>query len=172
MTFRRVFFERFSAHIDRVVYFSDKSQLNPSLIGSIQLKLLGLDDYILHDFLYLPQLKRNMTSLIPVKQQGHSIHMFDGIIEIHRASDHVIVMTGDEEDKLLKLKGTSTFTPNSSHLDQHSDTLSSILLWHAHFGHICYDNIKIMKQQGIQGLPIIPRRFSPCNSCILGKHCK
>jgi hypothetical protein len=29
-----------------------------------------------------------------------------------------------------------------------------------------------MKQQGIQGLPTIPRNISPCNACILGKHCK
>ena len=29
-----------------------------------------------------------------------------------------------------------------------------------------------MKQQGIQGLPTIPTRLSPCNACILGKHCK
>jgi transposase InsO family protein len=46
------------------------------------------------------------------------------------------------------------------------------LLWHARFGHINYDNIWIMKQQGIQGLPTIPKNLSPCNACILGKHCK
>jgi hypothetical protein len=29
-----------------------------------------------------------------------------------------------------------------------------------------------MKQQGIQGLPTIPRKLSPCNACILGKNCE
>ena len=29
-----------------------------------------------------------------------------------------------------------------------------------------------MKQQGIKGLPTIPRKFTPCNACILGKHHK
>ena len=29
-----------------------------------------------------------------------------------------------------------------------------------------------MKQQGILGLPTIPRKVSPCDACILGKHCK
>ena len=75
-------------------------------------------------------------SLIHIRHQGHSIHMFDGIIEIRKAYDQVIVMTYVEEDKLLKLKGTSSFPSNSSLLAQHSDTLSSSLLWHAHFGHI------------------------------------
>ena len=81
-------------------------------------------------------------------------------------------MTGVEEDKLLKLKGTSSFQSNSALLAQHSDTLSSSLLWHARFGNINYESIRIMKQQGIQGLPTIPRKLSPCNACILGKHCK
>ena len=100
MTLRRDFFETFSNHIDGIVYFADKSQLKPSGIGSIQLRLPGLVDYILHDVLYIPQLKRNQMSLIHIRQQGHSIHMFDGIIEIRKASDQVIVITGVEEEKL------------------------------------------------------------------------
>ena len=105
-------------------------------------------------------------SLIQVRKQGHSIHVFDGIVEIRRTSDDVVVMTGVEEDKLLKLKGTSSFSSNSALLAQHSDTLSSSLLWHACFGHINYDSIRIMKQRGIQGLPTIPRKLTPCNACI------
>jgi hypothetical protein len=112
MTFRRDFFETFSNHIDGIIYFSNKSQLKPSGIGSIRLRLPGLADYILHDVLYIPELKRNPMSLIHIRQQGHSIHMFDGIIEIRKASDQVMVMIGVEEDKLLKLKGTSTFQSN------------------------------------------------------------
>jgi hypothetical protein len=94
MTFRRDFFETFSNHIDGIVYFADKSQLKPSGIGSIRLRLPGLVDYILHHVLYIPQLKRNLMSLIHIRQQGHSIHMFDGIIEIRKASDQVIFMVG------------------------------------------------------------------------------
>jgi hypothetical protein len=112
MTFRRDFFETFSNHIDGIVYFADKSQLKPSGIGSIRLRLPGLVNYILHDVLYIPQLNRNIMSLIHIRQQGHSIHMFDGIIEIRKASDQVIVMIGVEV------------------------------------------------------------QLSPCNACILGKHCK
>ena len=39
MTFRKYFFETFSAKNDGVVYFVDKSQLKPSRIGSVRLKL-------------------------------------------------------------------------------------------------------------------------------------
>ena len=57
MTFRRDFFETFNDQVDGVVYFADKSQLKPSGIGSIRLKLPGLADYILSNVLYLSQLR-------------------------------------------------------------------------------------------------------------------
>ena len=82
MTFRRDCFETFSDHIDGILYFVDKSQLKSRGIGSIRLMLPVFADYILHDVLYIPQLKRNLMSLIQVRQQGNSIHVFDGIVEI------------------------------------------------------------------------------------------
>ena len=29
-----------------------------------------------------------------------------------------------------------------------------------------------MKKKGIKGLPIVPIKITPCDACILGKHCK
>ena len=83
-----------------------------------------------------------------IRQQGHSIHIFDGIIEIRRAFEHAVVMTGVEEGMLLKLNGTSSTNSreNSVLLAQQSDNLSPNLLWHARFGHINYGSVKIMKK--------------------------
>ena len=123
-------------------------------------------------FFIVPQLKRNLISLVQIRQQDHSIHMFDGIVEIRRAYGNVIVMTGVEDNKLLKLNGTSSNSHNSANLVQHNSNLSSSLLWHARFGHINYDSLRIMKQKGVQALPTIPRQLSTCDACILGKHSK
>lgn len=113
-------------------------------------------------------------SLIHIRQQGHSIHIFDGIIEIKRASNHAVVMTGVEEGTLLKLNGTSSTNSceSSALLVQQSDILSLSLLWYAQFGHINYGTIRVMKNKGIKGLPTILRKITPCDACILGKHCK
>jgi len=172
MTFRRDLFEQFSDNIDGVVYFADKSQIKPSRIGSIQLKIPGLFDYSLNDVLYIHQFEINLLYLVQIRQQGHSIHIFDGKVEIRRPADNKTVMTGVEEDKLLKLKGVSSVTLNTNHLVKQNDTLSSSLLWHACFGHINYESLRIMKQQGIKGLPTVPRNLTPCNACILDKHHK
>ena len=122
--------------------------------------------------LYAPQLKRNLISLVQIRQQDHSIHMFDGIIEIRRAYDNVTVMTGVEDRKLLKLNGISSNWQNSANLAQHNSNLSSILLWNARFGHINYDSLILMKHKGVQVIPTIPRQLSQCDACILGKHSK
>ena len=54
MTFRKDFFGTFSDQIDGVLHLVDKSQLKPSGIGSVRLKLSGIVDYIIFDVLYVP----------------------------------------------------------------------------------------------------------------------
>jgi len=56
MNFQRNFFEDFNENVDGIVYFADKSCLNPSGIGTMRLKFLGLLDFILHDVLYILEL--------------------------------------------------------------------------------------------------------------------
>ena len=107
-----------------------------------------------------------------IRQQDHSIHMFDGIIEISRDYDNVIVMNGVEDNKLLKLNGTSSNSQNSTNLAQHNSNLSFNFLWHARLGHINYDSLIIRKQKEVQGFPTIPRQLSQCDACILSRHSK
>ena len=63
-----------------------------------------------------------------IRQQGHPIHMFDGIIELIRDYDNAIVMNRVEDNKLLKLNGTLSNSQNFANLAQHNSNLSSNLL--------------------------------------------
>jgi hypothetical protein len=100
MTFQKDFFEHFNDN-------TDKKSLEPSRIGIVGFKLLGLSNCLLHDVLYLPELRRNFLSLVHIRQQGHSIHIFGVKVKIRKASDNMVVMTGVEDGRLLKLKGKS-----------------------------------------------------------------
>jgi len=82
MNFRIYFFEEFTDNVHGEVYFIDKSKLKPSRLGTIRLKLLGLLDFLLCDVLYLSKLRTNLLSFVHIPQQGNSIHMFDGKVEI------------------------------------------------------------------------------------------
>eukprot|EP00253_Pinus_taeda_P022521 PITA_22521 len=155
------------------VYFVDKSKLKPSGLGTIRLELLGLTNFLLHHVLYLPQLRRNLLSLVHICQQGHSIHMFDGKIEVRKASDHSLAMTGIEEERLLKLQGTSARAQNFSYNSHYEEgTFPSSLLWNARFGHLNYENLCLLKKNGVTSLPTIPRKLKQCDACILGKYSK
>eukprot|EP00253_Pinus_taeda_P026355 PITA_26355 len=170
MTHRKDIFEDFTDNVDGAAYFADQSKIKPSGLGTIRLKLPGLPDFLLHHVLYLPQLKRNLLSLVHICQQGHSIHMFDGKIEVRKACDHSLVMRGIEEEKLLKLQGTSSHAQHFSYNPHHEEgTLPSSLLWHARFGHFNYDSLCLLKKNGVAGLPTIPRKLKQCDACILRK---
>jgi len=99
--------------------------------------------------------------------------MFDGKLEVRKASDHSLVMRGIEEERLLKLKGSSAHAQHFSYNAHHEEgTLPSSLLWHARFGHLNYDSLHLLKKNGVAGFPTIPRKLKQCDACILGKHSK
>jgi hypothetical protein len=82
MTFEIYFFEDFNENIDGIVYFLENSNLKPSGMGTIRLKVSGLLDFVLQNVLYLPEMKRSLLSLFLIQQQGHSIHMMSGKFEV------------------------------------------------------------------------------------------
>ena len=68
--------------------------------------------------------------------------MFDGKVEVKKASDHTLVMTGKEEERLLKMQGTSAHAQNFAYSSHYNEgTFPSSLLWHVRFGHLNYDNL-------------------------------
>ena len=156
MTFRKYYFEELNETINGIVYFADKSSLKPKGMGTIWLKMPGFSDFLLNNVLYLPELQRSLLPLVQIRQQGHSIHMFDGIVEIRKSSDNQVIMTGYEDGKLLKLKGSSARVQNYAYLSQHGEgNLSSSSLWHARFGHLNYNSLRLLRKNGVFGLPTI-----------------
>jgi hypothetical protein len=81
MIFRRYFFKDFNDNVDGVVYFVDRSSLKHSGMGTIWLKMFGLPDFFMHNVIYIPELQRNVLSLVHIRQQGHFFHMFDGKVD-------------------------------------------------------------------------------------------
>ena len=140
---------------------------------SIKLKLPGFFDFVLKNVVYIPVLHRSLVSLVHIRHQRPSIHMFDGIVEIRKSTDNKVIMTGYEDGKLLKLKGSSIRAQNIAYLSQHGEgNLSSSSLWHAIFGHLNYNSLCLLRKNGVFGFPTIPRKMNKCDACILGKHSK
>jgi len=65
-----------------------------------------------------------------------------------------------EEESILKLQGISSCGNNFSYNSHYDEgTFPSSLLWHARFGHLKYDNLHLLKKNGVIGLPTIPRKL-------------
>ena len=89
------------------------------------------------------------------------------MFEVIKESYHSLVIEGIAEGRILKLQGTSTHAQNfafSSHYDE--GTFPSSLLWNAIFGHLNYENIRLLKKNGVTGFPTIPRKLKQCDACI------
>jgi hypothetical protein len=134
-------------------------------MGTIKLKFPIFPYFLLHNMFYLPELQRSFLSLVHIRQQGHSIHMISGKVELQNDSDNMVVMTRMEDGRLLKLNGTSVHTQNVAYLSHHNEgIISSSLLWHAKFGHINYDSLRLLRKNGIFGFPTIPRKLKQCDT--------
>jgi hypothetical protein len=118
-------------------------------------------------------MQRSLLSLVHIRQQDHYVHMFDGKVEIQKDYDNMVVMTEMEDGRLLKLNGASSHTQMATYLSHHSEGIMSFsLLWHAIFGHINYDNLRLLRKNGVFSFPTIHRKLMQCDACILGKHRK
>ena len=84
--------------------------------------------------------------------------MFDGKVEVGKASNRSLFMRGIEEGRLLKLQGTSAHAQNFAFSSHHDEvTFPSIILWHVIFAHLNYGNLGLLKKKGLTRLPTIPR---------------
>ena len=84
--------------------------------------------------------------------------MFDGIVEIRNFFDNRVIMIGYEDGKLVKLKDSSARFQNYAYLSQHGEgNFSSSLLWHARFGHLNYNSLRLLRKNGVFGFPTIPK---------------
>jgi hypothetical protein len=108
--FRKDLFEDFDENVDGIVYFSYRSSLKPSGMGTIRHRLHGFPNFLLHNVLYLPELQRNFLFLVHMKQKGHYVHIFGGKVEIRKDYENMVIMIGIEDLRLLNLKGTSSHT--------------------------------------------------------------
>jgi hypothetical protein len=142
------------------VYFTDKSNLKPSGMGTIRIKFPRFLYFLLHNVLYLPETKRSLLSLVNIKQQVHSIHIIGGKFEIQKDYDNMLVMTRMEDRRLLKLNGTYSHTQNVAYLSNHGEGIMPYsILWNVIFGHINYESLRLFRKNGVSGLPTIPRKM-------------
>lgn len=59
-------FERLNENIDYIMYFVNKTSLKSSKFGIVKLKFLESSNFLLHDVLYIPNLKSNLLYVVHI----------------------------------------------------------------------------------------------------------
>ena len=103
--------------------------------------LPGIGERMISNVWYVPTFKQNWLSLVTIRQVGHIVIMEDGLVKINSVKQNMkIVMTGYEDGKLLRMKGT-VIPRNSNFAGAASIEISSIRFWHVRYGHLNFDSL-------------------------------
>ena len=90
---------------------------------------------------YVQTFKQNFLYLVTIRQAGHTVIMEDGSVKINSVKQNMqTVMTGYEDGKLLRMKGT-VIPRHSDFASAASIDISPIRLWHVRYGHLNFDSL-------------------------------
>ena len=107
---------------------------------------------------YVPTFRKNLWSLVTIRQAEHQIIIQDGIVEINFKNYNLnILMIGYEDGKLLRMKGT-IISRNNDFVGIVKYEISSFRLWHSQFGHWNFDSLITLKyQELVKGFPTLKK---------------
>ena len=135
--------------------------------GKGDVKLANSDDggneiTILKDVLYVPNIQNNLFSLPAITDKGIPVSFNKNACEIIIGCKKVV--KGHKYGKSFKLDVLSNYD-----LCQLAKSDTKPKLWHKHYGHLGYENLKMLKSKNmVNGINVDVNKL-PCKGCALGK---
>ncbi len=170
MTCRHDFFWNFQeCQLNSIFLFDDRKH-TPYGKGVVKVFLPDIGEKMISNVWYVPSFKKNLLSLVTIRQAGHQVIMEDGLVKINSMNQNLkTVMTGYEDGKLLRMKGT-VIPRHSDFAGAVTTGISPIRLWHVRYGHLNFESLSQLQKQGmVKGLPTFKRENAKCEACIYGK---
>jgi hypothetical protein len=170
MTFRRDFFWNFQECHLNSVFLADNTKHTPYGKGVVKVYLPDIGKIMISNVWYVPTFKKNLLSLVTIRQAGHQVIMEDGLVKINSVKQNMkTMMKGYEYGKLLRMKGT-VIPRHYDFAGAVSTGISPIRLWHVRYGHLNFESLSQFQKQGmVKGLPTFIKENAKCEACIYGK---
>jgi hypothetical protein len=83
MTFRRDFFWTFQECKLISIFLVDDTTQTPYGRGPVKVSLLGIGEKMISNVWCVPTFKKNLLSLVTIRQEGHQVVMEDGWVKIN-----------------------------------------------------------------------------------------
>lgn len=171
MTYRKEFFEEYTACTQKSLTLGNKESIEVCGIGKILIKRRVNGQWelsMLHGVLHVPSLRRNLFSEGMITRKGYSIVKKDNSALIYKGDD--VVMCAKMKINNLYELDIETVVPDSCNLVQKNK--SDIKKWHERLGHINFKEIQKMSENNIvEGLKIEKGEENGlvCEACAYGK---
>ena len=154
---------------------ADGSRIPVITVGVFNL-YFGSKVLILEDYLYVPNVRRNLISAIYLGRHGYYVILKDNVVI---KSDKVFICSGNIVDGLYiithdKHELYNSKLENNSHvksLKRKFPFTSDAYLWHLYLGHINSNRIQRLIKDGLLE-PLDFNAFPVCESCLEGKMTK
>eukprot|EP00253_Pinus_taeda_P027941 PITA_27941 len=139
MCIHREWFKTYKSINDGVVYMGNDVTCNIVGIGSIQLQMFDGTTKILTDVRHVPELRKNVISLVALDTNGYKTVIQGGVMKIYKGI--LLVMKSKKVGNLFQLEGR-TRSDHVSTVSEHDSR--SIRLWHQRLGHMSERGLKIL----------------------------
>ena len=161
-----------SFRMPRKVKLADEHKVNSFGKGNIHLTLFDKKNNekvktVLRDVLYVPKIKNKLFSISRVTDNGIDV-LFKGE-NCNITKDGKQYTIGQKHGNLYKL---NTIKPNDETCYIGKTNQDSIELWHQRYGHLGYDNLKLLNdKEMVDGLNIDTKEAVDrnCEGCAMGK---
>jgi transposase InsO family protein len=133
--------------------------------GTVLLKGRSDEHKALTDVYYIPKLSHNIISLGQLEEEGCKVVMWLGECTVFGTDGRLLIRVRRTENRLyvLKLEIAQPVCMSAS-------TNSIAWKWHARFGHLNFQALRRMRQEGlVEGLPYIDHVEQVCDGCMVGK---
>jgi transposase InsO family protein len=169
MTFIRDFWNFQECHLN-FVFLADNTKHTPYGKGVVKVYLPNVGERMISNVWYAPTFKKNLLSLVTIRQAGHQMIMEDGLVNINSVKQNMkTMMTGYEDGKLLRMKGI-VIPRHFDFAGEVSTGISPIRLWHVRYGHLNFESLsQLQKQWMVKVLPTFKKETAKSEACIYGK---
>eukprot|EP00253_Pinus_taeda_P029346 PITA_29346 len=131
-------------------------------VGNVSLKLNQGNTIHLQDVLYLPNLKKNLVSILAMEDKGYKVTFSDGKVRIWKNNVKDVFTLGFRVDYLYQVGGSPLGVMSC-------DTTLQSELWYQRFAHLHYKALPDVRQMVTEMPEFQVEKKGVCSGCAEGK---
>nr|GEZ18310.1 retrovirus-related Pol polyprotein from transposon TNT 1-94 [Tanacetum cinerariifolium] len=146
------------------VLLGDNREYKIRGIGMVRVQLKDGSSFMLHNVRYIPELKRNLISILTLEKEGYTVKLQSGKIKVINGSR--VILSGTRRDNCVYSLDSHATASELNASVKKKDSLA--LVWHKRLGHISEAGLQVLEKQGLFGKKSLGK-LDFCENYVLAK---